>query len=69
MKLFRSRSKALEQERKAAAQAKSKAEAEHEKALEKLADAVSFADTIRQMNTRNHFSESLTKAFQKERPI
>ena len=43
--------------------AKQDAERDHQIALARLAQATRQADTLATMNTRNHYSESLTHAF------
>jgi alkylhydroperoxidase family enzyme len=65
---FRRKKQALDADLEHAKKVAEAAEAEHEKALEKLAAAEALASTVCRINARNHFSESLTKAFQKERP-
>lgn len=69
MKFFRKKNEELALEQQVASAARSIAEAKHEEALAKLADAEDTAIVLRLINTRNHFSESLNHAFQKEYPV
>lgn len=51
-----------------AAVAVASAKADHQTALARLAQVEQQAATMRAVNTRNHFSESLTRAFQRKAP-